>query len=675
MDRPGAENMSRIALVLLTGGLLFVVVPGCANSLELNAINEFTKAVEKGDFETLKADSSDEFQAKALRREEAIDDLKLLRLPKGKITIHKIQDVSSTEKLVTVTVGKSKQKTRYKLIRESESGKKWVVDDIIVRQTREGLKVAKSVTEQMDLLSALRDFLDAWGPQGTHAEMLAVTTTEFRDVLADLPPRYLAQLTGRVVDGRQPKSKFRPDIQMDDDVAIATLPGKKGNLVFSCRLEDGNWKVADLAVESKTDGKHIPSVAKMADVGRATGVFLKAYAAGDKPELEKISSKRFFEGSLAPADLRIVPLPSRLDALDDFEVTMRGRRADIIVRGESEVIKFGLARDPNDVDPDTKTGFLVDEVTIYELHGSQEKRLSALFTAHATMQIFSKALRQRNLSMISKTASIDFKKRVWQHVDGSLLAHLPLGELEDARPRVLSTTFEGAVTEITVMQGTRALTYVLRDEGGHMRVDDVHVPAMNRPTSLKTTLALLLPIRDFIAGIDSGNIERLQRISSEDLNRLVWRQTDTIPQAGYVVPRHLQAELSAVKIGKDEAMIVLGDARFGSHVRLKREYGRYVVDEVLLIAGPESSQRAPMKRAMRLELAARGLQTMQTRVAAKPQSLIDASAAAGSSRPADRPADATDGTSSPPPDVAPVDETFGAVLEPGSMPVSKPNAN
>ena len=193
--------MSRIALVLLTGGLLFVAVPGCASSLELNAINEFTEAVEKGDFETLKADSSAEFQAKALRREEAIDDFKLLRLPKGKITIHKIQDVSSTEKLVTVTFGKSKRKTRYKLIRESESGKKWVVDDIIVRQTREGLKVAKSVTEQMDLLAALRDFLDAWGPEGTQAEMLAVTTAEFRGVLADLPPHYLAQLRGRVVSG------------------------------------------------------------------------------------------------------------------------------------------------------------------------------------------------------------------------------------------------------------------------------------------------------------------------------------------------------------------------------------------------------------------------------------------------------------------------------------------
>ena len=218
---------------------------------------------------------------------------------------------------------------------------------------------------------------------------------------------------------------------MDDGVAIATRKGSDGDLVISCRLEPDGWKVSDLAVESKTIGKHIPSVAKLANVVRTTGSFLSAYARADKATLKNVSTPKFFSRSLAPADLSLVPLPAELDAGGDYEVTLRGRQADLIIRGESNVTKIGLMREQDEDNPDQPARFAVNDVTIYELENRQEKRLSALFTAHATMHVFSQALRQGDLSMIRKTSSVDFNKRVWRHVDEKLLSQMPLREVED----------------------------------------------------------------------------------------------------------------------------------------------------------------------------------------------------------------------------------------------------
>ncbi|MBT6487374.1 MAG: hypothetical protein HOK71_22215 [Planctomycetaceae bacterium] len=656
--------MSRGSLFFLTGSLVLLAGAGCSRSLELDTISSFTDALAEGDVETLKDGSSVAFQEKALRTDMAADNLKLLKLPKGEVSVLTQKDISETEKLVTVTVGKKKRKVRYKLVRELDDDENWVVDEIIIRQTREGLTVAKSVSDQMDLLLSVREFLDAWNV-GTRNEVLAVATPEFQQVLSDLPAGYLAKLTGQAIGERKSKSKLKPDVQMDEDIAVVTLPGDDGDLVISYRLREEGWKVSDLAVEARTTGKHIPSVAKMANVVRTTGEFLSAYSAANKKALQTTATRQFFNSSLAPADLSMVQLPASLESLRDYEVTLHKNRADFVVRRDTEVTRFSLIRDQNQTDSVPR--FFVDDVTIYEMGSRQEKRLSALFTAHATMLVFSEALGQRNpnLPLIRKTASRDFNKRVWEQVDGKLAARMPLAEIENARPTVLSTTFEGAVTEITVKQGALALTYVLRDENRQMRVDDVHLPVQNRPTSLKTNLELMIPIRDFVAGIDSQDIPRLQRTSSDDMNRIVWRQTDSIPQAGYVVPSHLQLEMSAVKIGEDEALVVLGDARHGAQIKLVREYGKYVIDDVLLIAGPESSQRAHLKRTLRLQLAERGLWNKKTQTVARPTS------------PAKQvqPATFTENDLIPPPIVAPLQDTFGSAGSPRGSETARPSAN
>ena len=54
------------------------------------------------------------------------------------IKIVSTEDVSANEKRVTVEVGESKQRIKYRLLREAES-RKWVVDDVHIRQKKGNL--------------------------------------------------------------------------------------------------------------------------------------------------------------------------------------------------------------------------------------------------------------------------------------------------------------------------------------------------------------------------------------------------------------------------------------------------------------------------------------------------------------------------------------------------------
>jgi hypothetical protein len=87
------------------------------------------------------------------------------------------------------------------------------------------------------------------------------------------------------------------------------------------------------------------------------------------------------------------------------------------------------------------------------------------------------------------------------------------------------------------------------------------------------------------------------------LNRHVWTLTDHVPSIGHVAVRHLQAPLTAVQqTGENELLLLLGDEQFGARVLLVREHSTYAVDDVMLIAGPDASLQARLKRRLREEL-------------------------------------------------------------------------
>ncbi len=586
---------------------------GCAHLMETRTIEAFTKALDKGDLEQLKKSTSPRFGERALRQELALEDLKVLRLPTGDIEIVEVDETSPTLKKVTVTVGESKQRLKYQLKLDPNS-KKWVVDDIYLKQKHQGVTATKSVTEQMDLLLSVREFFEAW-KNGGRDDVLKCTSPEFTDVLKALPPEHLSRLTQQIVGRQKTGKRLQPRAQLDEQIAYVRLPIGVGEMVLTMKNIDKRWAVDEVAINSTNEKEAIPSARQLAQITVAATGFLTAYQAGDKSALKQVTVPKFFDNSLAASDLSQVKLPGGdlspdnvqtqiawqgFSTSDDPQIRqLSGKHSDFIVEGPEEILKLSLLRQEGE-DASQPVRYLVEDVTLFELGTKQEKRLSALFTAHALVQVFAEALAARDLETLKWTSSSDFADRVWKRVQSNTLHKLPLQGIEEGPIKIQSTVFSGAITEVTVTQGSKALTYVLQDRRGELFLDDVLVPSIGRPSSLKTTLDLVLPVLSFADGFTSGQLDVLARNSSRDFNRLVWSQSTRIPSLNFDVAAHLETRLVSIEQTGDRAVVVLGDDRFGARVTLLRESERHVIDEMVLISGTMPREHVELKRALRM---------------------------------------------------------------------------
>ena len=100
-----------------------------------------------------------------------------------------------------------------------------------------------------------------------------------------------------------------------------------------------------------------------------------------------------------PPDLSLVELPGVSNGEEKFDLKLDGTSATFIVPAGSEMVKLTLEQQ-NPTKFNSTSRYLVDDVTIYELNGSQDKRLSALFTAHQALNDFSVALAEHNLKAL-----------------------------------------------------------------------------------------------------------------------------------------------------------------------------------------------------------------------------------------------------------------------------------
>ncbi len=584
------------AVVCLT---LPILATGCANLVESRTIAAFSEALQKEDVSSLRAVTSDRFEEKTLRHEDSVKDFSVLRIPKGDVEIIDIDEISDNEKRVTGQIGKSSsRRLRYRLVRDEKNGK-WVVDDVYIKKQQNGVESTRAVTELMDLVTTVREFIDAWS-SGSRSSILRMADPEFGSLLGSLPDEYLMRLAKQAI-GDRAGSKVRPEAQMDEDVALVRLPGKSGQMIISFTKIREQWLISDLAVESSKDKEHISSVKQMATVLQSASVFLNAYSTGDKQTLKTVTMNTFFANSLEPAILSTVQLPTASEAAASYEVKLQSGFADFMVPLDNELVKLSLSRIEGE-DSDTPTQYLVDDVTIYEIDGNQEKRLSALFLSHAMVELYAEALSLRELETIRMMSTPEFKQRVWQRVDENLLMQLPMPEIENAPPRILTTVFMGAVTEVTVRQGSRALVYVLQDREGQLMVSDVLLPVSGRPNSLRKTLEAMVPVIEFANALAQRNIDALQQLSSRDLNRKVWHRAKQIPSIGLKMHEHFAVPLMALDMNEERAIVGLGDDQYGARVLLLREGEQFVIDDVRLIAGPEIKQRIDLKEAMQLEL-------------------------------------------------------------------------
>ncbi len=590
-------------------GLAIVVVgssAGCTHLIETRAITAFSKNLELANLDGLKASTSDDFHQRALRTTAALEDLKILRLPDGKSTIVEVEEVSSAKKRVTVQVGESKKEVFYELTRDDAGH--WVVDDIYLKQKKKGVEAYKSVTEQMDLLLTVREFLDAWS-NGDRGQVLGIATPSFRTSLEKLPPSFLASMTRTVTSGRPAGSQFKPHASLDDKVAVVKLPRLSGECIITLELEGEHWRVSDIGIESKDDDQ-VPSMHKLARAVNSCTSFLTAYGRGDKAGLAEWSSTDFYEGSLSIGDLSQAKLPDSQLSEHELQVKLRGNRADFVLKNDEELIQIDMQR-VTETSLDAPPKFVVSDVTIYEVDTKQEKRLSALFTAQGMLELFAKALSLRDLDALKQCSTRDLTTRVWSKLNGGTVTAMPLDLFDADEFEFVTASFQGALTRIEVRQGGRPLTYMLRDERGRFLVDDVQWQITGVPSSMKTTVEILIPIQDFASAIALGRepqeqnaaLDQLRANSSNDFNRLVWSQCRFVPNSGMSADTFLRAPLKGIAIGEDEVSVQLGDTRFGAKVSLRREFDRFIVDDILLVAGTDESQRLALKHSLRTQLA------------------------------------------------------------------------
>jgi hypothetical protein len=594
---------TRTLPTLLVALALAAMSPGCAQLFLARTIQTFADGLAQNDLDQLKQATTDQFDEKALRLSEALDDLKILNLPTGKVSVAQVEEVSEHERRLTVEMGEQKKEVLYKLVRRP-GHREWLVDDVYLKQKKPGMDepITKSVTESMDLLLTVREFLKSW-QTGSREEVLAITTPSFQELLSDLSPVHLQQLTTQIVGKRATQGTHKPEARIEESRAVVILPRVGGQLVIELEMQADGWRVNDVAVRATSKDAQVRSARRMTQILRATGHFLFAYDQADLPWLQELSTQGFYRNSLAVGDLTTVPLPVHELMATAYEIRTHDGHADVILATQETTFVLTLTEQETDADSQRVGPYIVEEVTMYDGDKSQVRRLSAQFTSHAMLEIFAQALADRDLNRLRQASTRDFNEQVWDHCDEELLNALPWTDIEPVPPRVVATVFQGSVTEVTVTQGSRALTYVLRESRDQMAVDDVLLPAVNRPNSLKQNLTVLLPVYAMARGVFRQDLAAVRSLSSPELSRLVWEPLGGIPTVETDLVRHLTAPVSALSLSDKHAELVLGDAHWGARIALVRQGGQFVLDDVLLIAGPEAAQQTELKRLGRLRVA------------------------------------------------------------------------
>lgn len=589
--------MSHRCLCAFACGLLVVIAnSGCSHLMEARTIAKFSEALSSNNFEELVAASSTEFESKALRRKQAIKEFKLLKFPKGKTSIDNIEEVSQVSKLVTVSVAGSKKKLKYHLIKDSETNQ-WVVNDIMIHRKKDGEEVTASVMDQMDLLLSVREFSAAWSGKN-QLEIKEVLSPKFQQEIAGLPASSVLYLTQQAMGKKKRTFNTKPVAEINDDTAIVRLSRQTGELTLFYKKIHEQWKVDNLSLNTGDDNSRIVSFRLMAKVFKNATSFVQAFQTSNRKQLQALSTNKLYEGSLVTADLPQVKIPSLQNKENEMSIKLFGKQAEFIIKNKEQVFTISLALTEEPVEKKMVTKFRVEDIVIYDLATEEEKRISALFMSHAIIEFFADSIASQNVDSLAKTSTIDFNERVWSQLTDEAMTLYPIDEIGNKKPKILSTKFLGARTEVSVLQGDRRLIYVLQDHKGELRVDDVLLSVIGRPKSFKTTMELMMPIRQFAEAIKRRRVDIVQRTSSKDFNRLIWGQLQGMPVMATFAPDYLNGAIQSIQIGDEMSTVVFGNESHGAKVTILKEYGHHVIDNIELISGTSPDQHALLKQTM-----------------------------------------------------------------------------
>lgn len=599
----------QLYVYLLVASLAGVTLPGCATSLfdtaklktaslkpaimeghlaENRALAQFADALAENNEKAFRRSVSTRFEQRAMRSPDAWKDLEIMKLPKVKL---EIDDSTSVDENTFETIAKDDKGTKYQFMitRDSEK-RRWVVDDVLVRQKKKGTNATKSVSEVMDLLLTVREFLTTWQSNDRSAILPAVAVS-LREPLAELPEPWMMRLVERVAAECESEMARRPEIQMNESDAVVKMPSKNGFLLMKVAREEDQWLFSDVEVRQRKTDDHPGSVLRQARALNAVSQFLAAYAKEDKVALQKLCDATFYSTSLEIGDLSMITMPSAEHAPDDFEIRSFAGQLTIMVPDKTQVVQFDLKSHSADdrkavqklAEGSVETTFVVRDITIYDRQSRKQQKLESAFTAPARAMLFVSALHDRDLPILQQLSTKEFAHGTWDRVDPELTSLLAMSDVPRGSLTLRSTNVRGDTTEMEFMaESGQICSIIMRSENGTLKVDDLQYPnAVAQVASLRDHLQLTVPIVELAAAWRKQNLTRVQKNCSMDFNRLIWANLKTLPDDFDRLPDMLLMPAQTTTLNGSQAVVEL--ARGGEtpvRVQLLKENTAWVVDEI-----------------------------------------------------------------------------------------------
>jgi hypothetical protein len=596
----------------IIGSSLFLSVTGCSSSLfttewmqasafkpavmdghatEQRVITLFTDALAEDNEAAFRKVVSTRFEQKAMRSGDSFRDLSILNLPKTKLEVVESKELPEGSR---ETVAKEvKEGTKYQfLIVRDESKKRWVVDDVLIRQQKKGTRATKSSVEVMDLLLTVREFLDIWKSSDKET-VLSALNSDLRDPLEQLPEPWLQRLIAAVTAEYETDMARRPEAQMNESDAVVKMPSKNGFILMKVVRENDVWLVSDIEVRRRRVDDHPGSILRQARALNTVTRFLSAYGSEDLLALEQLTESRFYQSALRIGDLSMIQLPSPQHAPEDFEIQSFAGQLTVMIPDESSVVRVDLTTpelaskraESKPVAGEVEAEFIVGNVTVYDRQSQQQKNLKSAFVAPAHAMLFMSALNDRDMPVLRELSCMDLNEKVWRRLDPELIAYLPLGGVSDGNLTLQNSWVRGDVTELEFQSSSgRLFSVIMRHENGDLKIEDVQYPNQDAlVTSLKSELTLTLPIIELATAWRNRDLLSVRRNSSLDFNRLVWSNVSELPADYDQMVDALLAPVLRSHVADRTATLELQGRTGGSVVvTLIRENTAWVVDEIQL---------------------------------------------------------------------------------------------
>lgn len=594
---------------VLCAGIVGMTIPGCAtsffdtamlkasalkppimegNATENRAITQFSDALIEDNEKAFRRSVSTRFEQRAMRSADAWKDLDILKLPKTKL---EIVESTALDDNTFETIAKDEKGTKYQFkIARDEEKRRWVVDDVLIRQKKKGTSATKSVTEVMDLLLTVREFLTTL-KDNDRSTVLSTVTVSLREPLEQMPEAWMSRLLERVAKECDSEMARRPEIQMNESDALVKMPSKNGFLLLKVAREDDQWLFSDIEVRQRKTDDHPGSVLRQARALKSVSQFLAAYELQDKAELKTLCEPTFFSTSLEIGDLAMIHMPSAKHAPDDFEIRSFSGQLTIMVPDKTQIVQLDLTTLKNDdrkavqklSEGTVESSFVIRDITIYDRQTRKQQKLESAFTAPARAMLFISALHEQNVPILRQLSTKEFSQGTWDRIDPTLVSQLPMAEVPRGELTLQETDVRGDTTEMQFMSDSGQIcNIIMRSENGKLNVDDVQYPnAAMQVASLRNHLQVTVPIIELASAWQKQDLEGVKRSCSTDFNRLIWGNLKAVPKEFDRLPEMLLVPTQSTERSDSQAIVELAQAGNPPvSVRLLKENSQWVIDEI-----------------------------------------------------------------------------------------------